>query len=276
MSATLNAGKSQRAPVEVDEVDHVAVHHAVDDVAERAAEHERQPDREQRLIGADAPQPEHEHDADDQRQADEEPALPAGRLREDAERGAGVLQIDDVEERQQRDRVLHLHGADDQRLGRLVEQHDEERQPQPVAGAVRRREPDLRKRIGAHAVISRCSVAARPARRRSSHSGRTAPDARRCCRRPHACASSARTSSLRSDARRSTRSRSSPSSAGAASAGRLSAAVHARRGRDEHEAQLFTERLQTSAADAARNTRRPRHRAARRSRPHCAASRARA
>ena len=52
-----------------------------------------------------------------------------------------------------------------------------------------------------------------------------------------------------------------------ASAGRLSAAVHARRRGDEHEPQLLAERLQRSAADAARSTRRPRHRAARRSRP---------
>ena len=67
--------------MEIDEVDDVAVHDAIDDVAERAAEHQRQPDREQRLVGADPPQPDHQHEADDHREADEEPALPAGRLR---------------------------------------------------------------------------------------------------------------------------------------------------------------------------------------------------
>ena len=165
VSAMLNAGKVPAAPVEVDEVDDVAVHDAIDHVAERAAEHQRQADREQRLVGADAPQPDHQHEAHDQRQPDEEPALPAGRLREDAERGAGVLQVHDVENRQQRDRVLHLHGADHQCLGRLVEQHDEERQPQPVAGAARRREPDLRKRIAAHGacvLLDVASLLARP------------------------------------------------------------------------------------------------------------------
>jgi hypothetical protein len=41
-SATLNAGKWPTAPVEIEEVDHVAVQQAVDHVAQRAAEDQRQ------------------------------------------------------------------------------------------------------------------------------------------------------------------------------------------------------------------------------------------
>ena len=125
----VEGGEVPAAPVKIDEVDDEAVDHAVEHVAQCAAEHERQTDRKDRLIRADPPQPDHQREADRERKQDEEPALPARRLRKNAEGGAGVFEIHDVEYRQQLDRVLHLHGADDQRLGRLINHDDEERQP---------------------------------------------------------------------------------------------------------------------------------------------------
>ena len=56
MSATLNVGQWWSLPphvdVRVDEVDDVAVADAVDEVAERAAEHEREAPLERALLGA--------------------------------------------------------------------------------------------------------------------------------------------------------------------------------------------------------------------------------
>src|SRR5690606_16984612 len=64
------------APIEINEVDHVAMDDAVDHVAERPAQHQRQADRQNGLIRADPPQPDHQGHADDDREDDEEPSLP--------------------------------------------------------------------------------------------------------------------------------------------------------------------------------------------------------
>src|SRR5687767_951017 len=90
------------APMEVDEIDDIRMPDAVDHVPERSAEHERETDRENQLLrGANLAQPQHEHDADDDREPDEKPALPAARVVQHAERGTAILQIDDIEKRQE-------------------------------------------------------------------------------------------------------------------------------------------------------------------------------
>src|SRR5690606_21924385 len=104
--------------------------------------------RSQHLLGSDASQPNHERDADAERKRNEEPPLPPARLRENAEGGPGVLEVHDVENRQQLDGIAQLHGVDDERFRRLIDDHDEEREPQPVARPARRRKPNLRD--GAH------------------------------------------------------------------------------------------------------------------------------
>src|SRR5690606_14918159 len=98
----VEGGEIPIPPVEIDEIDDVRVPHAIDDVTERTAEDERQADRQDELLGrADPAQPYQQHDAHDQCECDEEPALPTARVVEHAERSTPIFQIDDVEERQE-------------------------------------------------------------------------------------------------------------------------------------------------------------------------------
>ena len=123
-SATLNAQKCDVAPVDVDEVDDVAGHRAIDQVAERAAEDQRQAEARQPLVEARA--------ASRRRRSRpaRSPAMPIistalnGKVRgvEQPERRAGVLDVRDVEEaRDDRDVIVEIERPADDRLGELIE-----------------------------------------------------------------------------------------------------------------------------------------------------------
>ena len=107
------------SPVEVEEVDHVAVEQAVDDVAYCAAEDERERPGEDALLAVAA-----QHDDDEHRchgaQRDEEPALPARGAGQEAESRAAVVHAHDVEEVGDVARVAELEAAEDEPLGGLV------------------------------------------------------------------------------------------------------------------------------------------------------------
>jgi hypothetical protein len=85
MSAILKAGKWPRRPVEVEEVDHVAVHHAVDQVAQGAAHDQGQRPAEHALAGVLAQQVQDETDGADC-DGGEEVALPAALVAQEAEK----------------------------------------------------------------------------------------------------------------------------------------------------------------------------------------------
>ena len=95
MSATLNVGQwcsCRRSDVEVDEVDDVAVADAVEHVAERAAEHERQTPLERALARLQAAVERHdERDRRDRHEQEERPAHVLARRLEQTPRAAAVL-----------------------------------------------------------------------------------------------------------------------------------------------------------------------------------------
>jgi hypothetical protein len=83
--------------VELQEVDHVAMQQAVDQVADGAAQDAGQRQAEQLLARVRAQHPEDEHGWR-HGDAGEQPALPARGRGQERERGAGVVRPDDVEE----------------------------------------------------------------------------------------------------------------------------------------------------------------------------------
>src|SRR2546430_928495 len=114
----------ERGPVpaggmQVEEVDHLAIAEAVDQVAERSAEDERE-------SGAEEPPSRRAHDqraedADgDHREADEQRRLPACRIGEEAERRALVIDEHQVEEARQLEPLAVAEPAEHDRLRRLV------------------------------------------------------------------------------------------------------------------------------------------------------------
>jgi hypothetical protein len=121
----------RRAPVRVDEIDHVAVDDAVHDVAEGAAKNERQRQRQQFLTAGRAPDPDDQHDAHHATESYEEPALPARSPGQHAERRARVVQQREIEHRQHYDPVVQLQESRHHELGRLVECDHRQRDPQP-------------------------------------------------------------------------------------------------------------------------------------------------
>jgi hypothetical protein len=106
LSAMLKLGRSrpgtpaQPGPVELQEVDHIAVQQAVDHVAQRAAQDHATAKQNSFCVGwlrsiqtmkPEAASP-----------ADEEPALPARGAGQEGERRAGVVHAHEVEERRHR------------------------------------------------------------------------------------------------------------------------------------------------------------------------------
>jgi hypothetical protein len=114
------------AVMHLDEVDDPAVPDAVDHVADRTAEDEREGPAEQTLA---AVVPQHPDNEDRRRgaEADEEPALPARRAGEKRKRRSGVVYANQVEERSDGSAVTELECADHEQLGQLVEQDDDQR-----------------------------------------------------------------------------------------------------------------------------------------------------
>ena len=107
-------------PVEIDEVDHVAVHRAVDEVAERSRADQRRGEAEKALAVV---LPEHHeepgHDGDGERA--EQPALPAARVGQKRERGAAVVRENEVEGRSDGDRLPGIEPCLEVGLRGLVE-----------------------------------------------------------------------------------------------------------------------------------------------------------
>ena len=110
----------------------MAQHHAVDDVAERAAEHQRQGKRQPRLVRVAFEQA-HDDDGGDDADRDEEPALPAAGIGEKAERRAGVVDQHQREERQHRDGFLVVERGRHPPFGEVVGDDDGQRHAQPFA-----------------------------------------------------------------------------------------------------------------------------------------------
>nr|GEU28492.1 hypothetical protein [Tanacetum cinerariifolium] len=127
---------AEALPVKIEEVDHVAVQHAVDDVAHRAAEDQRQRPREHALAAMLFQQVD---DVDRRAHADggEEVPLPAARIVQEAEGRALVIGQHQVEERCDEFFLAQLEGAGNGDLGQLVDQDDDEGNAQPGCEAGR-------------------------------------------------------------------------------------------------------------------------------------------
>ena len=97
----VEGGPVPLAVVHVQEVDDVAVQDAVDEIAQRPAQHQRPGDGLAVPAGIQLAQPDGDEHAGDDGQDDEEPALPATGARKEAEGGALVAQIGELEERRQ-------------------------------------------------------------------------------------------------------------------------------------------------------------------------------
>ncbi|MPM44898.1 hypothetical protein SDC9_91580 [bioreactor metagenome] len=119
----VEGGEGSAAQVEVQEVHHVAVLHAVHDVADGAAEDAGQREAEQLLPRMRAQLPDDE-DGGGQADAGERPALPAAGIGQEAEGGAGVVGTNHIEEARDVGGVAQLVVAEDEHLGELVGQED--------------------------------------------------------------------------------------------------------------------------------------------------------
>ena len=84
-------------PVQIDEVDHVAVGDPVDEVPRRARRDEREREREERSVVV-VPQIAHHQDDDDEGERHEKTVLPAACVGEKRERGSAVVREHEIEE----------------------------------------------------------------------------------------------------------------------------------------------------------------------------------
>ncbi len=180
--------------VDLDEIGHAAEAQAVDQVAERAADHERERQRRAPFAARQAPQPDHEHGADTDRERAEQPALPAAGVVQETERGAGVEGERPVEEtRNHRVRRVRRQRRQCDLLGELVERDDDggERKPDQcvlfvlheafvlvtdIDAVIRRMRIDFRACRGGRRAL-RTSADPRPALRCSSRNARKFQDA---------------------------------------------------------------------------------------------------
>ena len=114
--------------MQVGEIDDIAMERAIEDVAERAAQHHAQ----RRLVDAVllTPHPDGDSDRDGAGQCDKHPASDVGRGIEQAERDADVLGVGELEEGQQVELVADVIDAEragDDPLHELVEAEHGER-----------------------------------------------------------------------------------------------------------------------------------------------------
>ena len=144
---------------------------AVDDVPHRPREHERQCQAKQLLSRMPAQQI-NDPDRSRERKRDEEPSLPAGRIRQEAECGSRVVYQHQVEEGGDLDALTKLQACSGCILGQLVQCQRDAREGEPFSHVTQR--PGARLRPSG-----------------STRSARTAPDARHRLPRPRADASSA-------------------------------------------------------------------------------------
>src|SRR5690606_25038588 len=116
--------ESSEAPapiVETDEVNYVAKHHPVVEIAQCATEDQGQGDAQQALPGRQTPEPQRNNDAHQQRYKSQSPALPAACVAKKAERGPTVVYQQKVEKtRHHRLRLRVRQQGIGQILGQLV------------------------------------------------------------------------------------------------------------------------------------------------------------
>ena len=166
------------APVDVDEVDHRAEEDAVDQVAGRAADDQRQADagdhlvpRDAGRVEADANQRRHRDHRDHDRLERELDAV------EDAERGAAVEHVGEVHHPGDDRHALVLGERRlDHRLGGLVDGDDHHRQPDFEVPPRRRGGVDLARRYCAFAVQRVIHGWSRRSRPGNGRTGRQGPD----------------------------------------------------------------------------------------------------
>ena len=124
-------------PVEVEKVDHVAVHQAVNHIADGTAQNAGHGKGEQFLSGVRL---EHPHNQARCRNTNngKEPTLPAPGAGQKREGGAAVVHPYQVEETGYGRAVAQVVIANDQDLGELVGDQDDQGQPQPLQHAAAR------------------------------------------------------------------------------------------------------------------------------------------
>src|SRR5690606_13355423 len=165
-------------PVHQDEVHHVAMHYAVVQVAEGATKDQGQGDGLKPFAAWQAGEPDQQQATDAHGDGDEEPALPAAGVGQEAERGAGVVGQGEAEQAVD---YRHLLVQVQARLG------------DPFAQQVQRDDCNAeQKPYQSTAAQIRHAYAPRRGLRCWLRSGRTVPGGWRGCRRPAGSASSAR------------------------------------------------------------------------------------
>src|SRR5262245_34379130 len=147
--------------MEIQEVDDVAEDDAVPEVAERAAQYQREPRGEQAL--ARVPRKHHHDEAGRcDRDADEQHPLPSAGVREEAERRAAVVREHEVEESRDLAYLAEAQARADRALARLVGErdHDGDREPgrdaREAAHAKRRGSPAPKRFATQRPQISGC------------------------------------------------------------------------------------------------------------------------
>ncbi len=119
-------------PVKVQEIDHVAVHHPIVDVAKCAAEYEYDGNGGPGFMAMKVFQPVDQYYTDHQRQGYEEPALPTRSAGQEAERCSSVMQQRQVEHRNHRNRVAVSQHGGCHGLGAEIQSDHQYRQPKPL------------------------------------------------------------------------------------------------------------------------------------------------
>ena len=126
------------ADVEVDEIDHAAGEEAVDQIADGAANDQGQGSGGDAFMLGQAHQPDDQGDGHDQGEGGEEPALPAAGIGEEAEGGTLVVHEGEVKQWRDGDGPEGLQQGLRQPLGGLVQDHHQQREPEPAGhGGIR-------------------------------------------------------------------------------------------------------------------------------------------
>src|ERR1700733_13825617 len=134
--------KIRSIPMKVNEVYDMPQADTVNEIAERPAEHEREPAGQQSMRAAlQSQQPHNDANAHDNGKSDEQPALPAGCGSQKAERSAHIVHPRNVEDRQYADVLEFTEVLRDIALADLIRQNyaDREEQPPHRPAALQRR-----------------------------------------------------------------------------------------------------------------------------------------
>src|ERR1700675_2883218 len=131
----VECGKIRSIPVKVNKIYDVPQSNTIDDVANGSPQHQCKPASQQRVRAAHSQQPDDDPDADQNREPDEHPALPAGSRGEKAEGRADIVHSGNVEDRQHRYELEFTEVLSDVALAELVGQNYKSRQQQPICGA---------------------------------------------------------------------------------------------------------------------------------------------